>query len=62
MTHPSDGSFFLLGLNLQNQDEQEPNGATQYGSDVGFGPGKGIKCCLCFLSLYFMCIDGNRVS
>lgn len=53
MTHPSDGSFFLLIINLQNQDEQELNGAMEGGSDDGFGAGKGIKCYLCFLSLIF---------
>lgn len=63
MTHPTDGSFFfLLRLNLQNQDEQEINGATKGGPDDGFGAHKINKWRLCFLSLYFTCIYDNRVS
>jgi len=37
MTHPTDGSFFLLRPNLQNQDEQENHGATKGGPEDGFG-------------------------
>lgn len=63
MTHPSDGSlFFLLRLNLQNQDEQEINGAKKGGPDDGFGACKINKCRLCFLSLYFTWSYDNRIS